>query len=67
MSQALDVFGSSQNVLFWRTAACAQLAEAFAAERWDLSDAAEEASWGRDRMYERPEGRLEAVAARLVE
>lgn len=31
-SRALEVFGSSQNVLFQRNTPCAQLAKAFAAE-----------------------------------
>lgn len=66
-SQNLEVFGSSQNVLFQRNATCAQLAKAFAVKAVDLSDAAKQASWGRDCMCERPECRLEAVAIQMVE
>lgn len=43
ISQALEVFGSSQNVVLQRSA---QLAKAFAAEALGLLDVA---SWGRDR------------------
>lgn len=45
ISQALEVFGSSQNVVFQRSA---RLAEAFAAEALGLTNVAEEASWDRD-------------------
>lgn len=45
ISQALEVFGSFQNVVFQRSA---QLAKAFAAEALGLSDVAQQASWDRD-------------------
>lgn len=47
LSQALEVFGSFQNVVFQRSA---QLAKAFAAEALGLSDVAQQASWDVQRV-----------------